>query len=101
MHDSDQPAPHAGGAGSPGSGGVDADAVGRVVEKIDEVAAWLTRHVFLERYRPGADRALVERLLAERAACAADRARLVDADSRELARIEALYDAKLAESTGQ
>ncbi|OKI95107.1 hypothetical protein [Kitasatospora sp. CB01950] len=101
MHDPDQPAPHTGDAGSSDPGAVDAVAVGRVAEKIEEMAALLTRRLFDERRRPGADSTLVERLLAERAACAADRAGLVDADARELARIEALYDAKLAENTGR
>lgn len=102
MHDPELPDHSPTGAGpdaSDSSG--DAGALGQVAEKIEQVAAWYTEQIRTERRRPAPDPDRVEQLLAERAASTKALRDLPEATGAELERIEALYDAKLSEITGE
>ncbi|MEU4118948.1 hypothetical protein AB0F71_31200 [Kitasatospora sp. NPDC028055] len=102
MHDPERPdqyVPAGTGPGAPDSSGDD-DTRARIVEKIEQVAAWYAERIRGERRRPGTDPGRVARLLAERALCVDALRDLPEMTREELERLEADYDARLSEITG-
>ncbi|MFJ9447178.1 hypothetical protein ACIRRH_35810 [Kitasatospora sp. NPDC101235] len=101
MHDPELPdhIPASTGSDAPDNQGNDG-ALNRIGEKIEEVAAWCTEQIHVERRRPASDLDRVEQLLAEHAAILKTLRDLPEASAQELERIEAFYDARLSEIAG-
>ncbi|MGW7328140.1 hypothetical protein ACWGIU_05875 [Streptomyces sp. NPDC054840] len=66
-------------------------------DTLTQVIAWYTRQVLAERRLPVPDAEQLDRLIAEQGECVRDRARLQDAAPAEVARLSALYAARLNE----
>ncbi|AVZ70980.1 hypothetical protein SLUN_00575 [Streptomyces lunaelactis] len=71
------------------------------LETVGRVLAWYNEQILKERRAPVPDEDRLERLQAERQACAADKRALEDAGPEEVSRIAADYDARFRELTGQ
>ncbi|MFJ1751278.1 hypothetical protein ACIOJD_34375 [Streptomyces sp. NPDC088116] len=76
----------------------DADAGETATELVEWVIAWYSQHILAER-RAGAGPQRLKELIAQRQACIADRDQLTDgdADVQEVARLTAVYAARLKE----
>jgi hypothetical protein len=64
---------------------------------VGQVISWYTEQILAERRRTVPDEALTQRLKAERSACVADRDALREVNDREVARIAAVYAARIKE----
>ncbi|MEN2424336.1 hypothetical protein AABB02_40325 [Streptomyces rimosus] len=97
MHDTATPGPDPHPAQDP-AGAQPPDGVGYAVaeEVVGRVIAWYSQRIQAER-RAGAAPQRLEELIARRQACVEDRHRLEEADPEEVARITALYAARLKE----
>ncbi|MFE7958656.1 hypothetical protein [Streptomyces sp. NPDC057413] len=96
MHDPATPDPQSAPDHTPGQLPDGQDAAGHeaAVELVEKVIAWYSRRILAERRAGAAPEALSE-LAAQRQACVEDRDRLEDADTKETARLAALYAARL------
>ncbi|MER8188573.1 hypothetical protein [Kitasatospora sp. NPDC094015] len=79
----------------------DDGALARIAEKIETLTAWYAEQIHAERRCPDPDPDRVQHLLAERAACTTTLRDLPHATAAQLARIEADYDVRLGEITGE
>ncbi|KEF04809.1 MULTISPECIES: hypothetical protein [Streptomyces] len=97
MHDPTTPGPDPDSAQDP-AGAQPPDGVGYAVaeEVVGRVIAWYSQRIQEER-RAGAAPQRLEDLVARRRACVEDRHRLEEAGPEEVARITALYAARLKE----
>ncbi|WP_326615194.1 hypothetical protein OG949_40575 (plasmid) [Streptomyces scopuliridis] len=84
---------------SPSSSPEPADAPGYqdASDALTQVITWYSQQLLAERRSPAPDPGRLNRLIAEHGECVRDRARLEDAAPAELARITALYAARLKE----
>ncbi|WP_461033887.1 hypothetical protein [Streptomyces mayteni] len=71
------------------------DGLEEVQQAVVQVIAWYTQEILAERRRPTPDEARIERLTVEQQACLADRDALEDGDDQEVARLAAIYAARL------
>lgn len=81
----------------PGEAGGAGDDFQDALLAVGQVISWYTEQILAERRRAAPDEARMERLKAERAACVADRNALREADDQEVARIAAVYAARIKE----
>ncbi|MEU7160364.1 hypothetical protein [Streptomyces chrestomyceticus] len=97
MHDSATPGPDPQNAQDPAGAGPPGGAdYGMAEEVVGQVIAWYSQRIWAER-RAGAAPQRLEDLVARRQACVEDRHRLEEAAPEEVARITALYAARLKE----
>ncbi|WP_405648966.1 hypothetical protein [Streptomyces uncialis] len=91
----DDPVPASGSFGPAGPVG-DAG-VGAALDTVDLVTAWYSRSILAERRSPASDPGRLERLITGYRECVRDRERLEEAPPGEVARVTALYAARLKE----
>ncbi|MFI6658190.1 hypothetical protein ACIBL8_22005 [Streptomyces sp. NPDC050523] len=72
-----------------------------VEQQVQEVSAWYSEQILLERRSGTPDAERVKALRDGLAACIADREALQDADEQQLADLSARYAARLKELEGQ
>ncbi|MEV8457686.1 hypothetical protein AB0467_34390 [Streptomyces sp. NPDC052095] len=68
---------------------------------VQEVSSWYAEQIMKEQRTPETDRERLRVLMEGMAACAADRARLLDADAEEVNAIAARYAARVQELGGR
>ncbi|MEU9377710.1 hypothetical protein AB0D94_28605 [Streptomyces sp. NPDC048255] len=66
-------------------------------DAVAQVIAWYSHQLLAERRSPTPDPERLSRLIADQRECVRDRARIEDADPAEVARVAALYAARLKE----
>ncbi|MEV5982809.1 hypothetical protein [Streptomyces sp. NPDC052114] len=78
-------------------GQASAEDVAAAAEAVDQVLAWYSRQILIERRSSAPDPRRLEQLMAQRQVCGEDRDRLDEAGPQEVARLAAHYTARLQE----
>ena len=85
---------------APGASGDDEDMAFEAASKaIARMIAWYSQQLLRERSATTPDAARLERLKAEQRAALADNHALIDAEPHEVARLSAVYEARLKDLT--